>query len=184
MTTWTAPTPPEPPDGPLVGIDRPILEDYLAWERRTLLNICAGLTGEQLAQRPSPPSNLSLLGLVRHLAKVERTWFRERVAGEQHEPMYDPARQGRRLRRPRPGRCRGGLRPLRTEGGWPTRRRPAVDFDATFELARRHLSLRLVYVHMVAEYARHNGHADLLRETHRRSHRPVTWRCVAGPGNG
>lgn len=58
--TWTAPTP-DPVDGPLSGADRPILEGYLRWQRVTLLNICAGLSGEQLASRPLPSSNLSLL---------------------------------------------------------------------------------------------------------------------------
>src|ERR1700722_13399820 len=85
---WTAPIPPELADGPLVGDDRPILEGYLAWQRHTLLNLCAGLTGEQLARRAIPPSNLSLLGLVRHLGKVERIWLRQRAAGEAVGPMY------------------------------------------------------------------------------------------------
>jgi hypothetical protein len=58
---WTAPTP-DTVDGPLIGDDRPILEAYLDWQRTTLLNICAGLNGEQLASRPPPSSNLSLLG--------------------------------------------------------------------------------------------------------------------------
>ena len=79
--TWTAPSPPACADGPLSGDDRPILEGFLAWQRSTLLNICAGLTAEQLAERPVPPSSLSLLGLVRHMAKVERIWFRQRAAG-------------------------------------------------------------------------------------------------------
>src|SRR5690242_17771117 len=89
---WIAPTPAPPAAEPLVGDDRPILEGALAWQRRTLLNICAGLTGEQLAARPIPPSNLSLLGLVRHLAKVERTWFRQRAAGQPVGPLFDPER--------------------------------------------------------------------------------------------
>src|SRR6202021_2017640 len=63
--TWTVPTP-SPVDGPMTGDDRPILEGYLNYQRSTLLNICAGLTGEQLARRPIPSSNLSLLGLIRH----------------------------------------------------------------------------------------------------------------------
>ena len=88
--TWTVPTP-SPVDGPLTGDDRPILEGYLNWQRVTLLNICAGLTGEQLARRPIPSSNLSLLGLIRHLAKVERIWFRQRAASQPVPPMYDPA---------------------------------------------------------------------------------------------
>ena len=89
--TWTVPTP-DPVDGPLTGDDRPILEGFLDWQRATLLNICAGLTGEQLASRPIPSSELSLLGLIRHLAKVERIWFRQRAAGQPVEPMYDPSR--------------------------------------------------------------------------------------------
>src|SRR5260370_22892124 len=89
--TWPAPAP-DLVDGPLTGDDRPILEGFLTWERATLLNICAGLTGEQVARRPIPSSNLSLLGLIRHLAKVERIWFRQRAAGQPVPPMYDPAR--------------------------------------------------------------------------------------------
>jgi hypothetical protein len=163
--TWTAPTPPEPTEGPLVGADRPILEAYLDAERHSLLNICAGLTGEQLAARPVPPSNLSLLGLVRHMAKVERVWFRERAAGEQLEPMFDPA-----LGRDADfedidptraaadfGRYAAQLARAREIGS-------GLAFEHTFERRGQMFSLRFVYVHMIAEYARHNGHADLLRE--------------------
>ena len=60
-----------------------MLQAFLDWQRATLLHKCAGLTGEQLARRAIPPSELSLLGLVRHMTKVERTWFRQRFAGEQ-----------------------------------------------------------------------------------------------------
>jgi 2-hydroxycyclohexanecarboxyl-CoA dehydrogenase len=90
--TWTAPSPDSIKglltEGPLTGDDRPMLEAYLRWQRATLLSICSGLTAEQLASRPLPSSNLSLLGLVRHLAKVERIWLRIRAAGEPIEPMY------------------------------------------------------------------------------------------------
>ncbi len=79
--------PPAGPDGPLVEDDRPILEGFLAWQRKTLLEICAGLTGGQLAERSVPPSNLSLLGLVRHLAEVECIWFRQRATSESVGPM-------------------------------------------------------------------------------------------------
>ena len=78
--TWTSP-PADSADGPLTGADRPILEGYLAWQRSTLLNLCSGLTAAHLSARPVPSSTLSLLGLVRHMAKVERIWFRQRVAG-------------------------------------------------------------------------------------------------------
>jgi len=68
-----------------------MLPGYLAYQRSVLLRRCAGLTGEELARRAVPPSSLSLLGLLRHLAKVERRWFRERFAGEKLDAPYDPA---------------------------------------------------------------------------------------------
>jgi hypothetical protein len=166
--TWTAPNPPSLVDGPLVGDDRPILEAYLAWQRHTLLSLCAGLTGEQLAQRALPPSNLSLLGLIRHLAKVERIWFRQRAVGEAVDPMYgasngviskdvdfnelDPAHAHRDFAR-YADECRLADAAVADMG-----------FDDTFTANGETYSLRVAYVHMIAEYARHNGHADLLRE--------------------
>ncbi len=87
---WTT-TAPEPVSGPTTGDDRGILEGSLAWQRMTLLNVCAGLTAEQLAARPVSPSTLSLLGLVRHLAKVERIWLRQRVAGHDVPALYGGA---------------------------------------------------------------------------------------------
>jgi uncharacterized damage-inducible protein DinB len=162
---WTAPVPAPPPEGPLAHADREILEGYLAWERHSLLNICAGLTAEQLALRPVPPSNLSLQGVVRHLTKVERTWFRIRVAGQDLSSPYDPdlgpdadfedvaatraeADLARYVEECRLAAAAVAERPL----------------EATFVLRDEEYSLRFVYVHMIAEYARHNGHADLLRQ--------------------
>ena len=79
--TWTAPAV-ERPDGSLTAPEAELLQGYLDFYRTTLLYKCAGLTAEQLAERPSPPSNLSLLGLIRHLTKVERIWFRIHFAAE------------------------------------------------------------------------------------------------------
>src|ERR1700733_11257980 len=79
--TWRSPTP-DSVDGPLAGEERPMIEAYLNWQRTNLLNICAGLSGPQLAVRALPLSSLSLLGLVRHMAKVERIWFRQRAGRE------------------------------------------------------------------------------------------------------
>ena len=130
--------------GPLTGPERPILEAMLRHQRRTLLDVCAGLTAQQLADRAVPPSSLSLLGLVRHMAKVERIWLRTRVAGEDVEPLH-------------------GF-------GGPRR---DVDFDdAVADVPLEHeidfrgepMSSRMVLVHLVQEYARHDGHADLMRE--------------------
>ncbi|HST81334.1 MAG TPA: DinB family protein [Kineosporiaceae bacterium] len=168
MTTtniWTAPTPGSPGAEPLVGPDRPILESFLDWHRRTLLNICAGLTGEQLAARSIPPSNLSLLGLVRHLAKVERTWFRERVAGQPVGPLFDPERgKDADFDDLDPSAAENDFAVFERECRLADEAVAGLSFDDTFELRGETYSLRLVYVHLIAEYARHNGHADLLRE--------------------
>lgn len=162
--TWTAPTPTQA-DGPLVGDQRLILEGYLNWQRATLLNICAGLTAEQLAERSVPPSNLSLLGLVRHLAKVERTLFRQRVAAEPVGPMYDPE-QGKDTDFEDVGAAlaQDDYARLVEECRLADTAAAGVAIDDTFTVNGEAHSLRLAYVHMIAEYARHNGHADLLRE--------------------
>jgi Protein of unknown function (DUF664) len=161
---WTAPTP-TLPDGPLVGPDRPILEAFLDWQRATLLNICAGLTAEQLAERPLPPSRLSLLGLVRHLAKVERTWFRQRAASESVGSLYDPD-LGKDADFEDVTAADAPAAFARLEDEWREARAAAarMSFDDTFDVKGEMFSLRTVYVHMITEYARHNGHADLLRE--------------------
>jgi uncharacterized damage-inducible protein DinB len=163
--TWTAPSPPTPADGPLVGSDRPILEAFLAWQRNTLLNICAGLTGEQLSERAVPPSNLTLLGLVRHMAKVERIWFRQRAAGEDVEAMYDLANgKDADFNDLVPANAESDFARYVDECQLAAAAAAGLAFDDTFVLNDETYSLRLVYVHMIAEYARHNGHADLLRE--------------------
>jgi uncharacterized damage-inducible protein DinB len=162
---WTAPTPAPIADEPLVGPDRPILEGFLAWQRRTLLNICAGLTAEQLAERPSPPSNLSLLGLVRHMAKVERTWFRQRAAGEPVGSMYDPDKgKVADFDDLQPALAEADFERFAQECRLADKAVAKLSFDDTFTHRGETYSLRLVYVHMITEYARHNGHADLLRE--------------------
>ena len=162
--TWTAPET-LTVDGPLTGPDRPILEAYLAYQRRTLLNICAGLTGEQLAARPLASSNLSLLGLVRHLAWVERTWFRERAQGQQLEPMYGPA-LGKDTDFDDLDPAEADAAFARLQGEWRLCDEAVggMAFEDTYEHRGETYSLRMTYVHMIAEYARHNGHADLIRE--------------------
>jgi uncharacterized damage-inducible protein DinB len=162
---WTVPTP-EPVDGPLAGADRPILTGYLGWQRATLLNICAGLNAEQLASRPLASSNLSLLGLVRHLAKVERIWFRQRAAGEPVEPMYDPARgKDTDFDDTDPAEAEADFARLQDEWRYADEAVAGMAFDDTIDVGGEAFSLRMVYVHMIGEYARHNGHADLLRES-------------------
>lgn len=157
---------PEPVDGPLTGADRPILTAYLGWERVTLLNICAGLDGAQLAARPIASSNLSLLGLIRHLAKVERTWFRQRAAGADVGAMYDPE-LGRNADFDDldPAEAEAAVARLRAEWQAADAAAASMSFDDEVDVRGEPFSLRMIYVHMIGEYARHNGHADLLRES-------------------
>ncbi|MFH9732403.1 DinB family protein [Streptomyces sp. NPDC017260] len=153
---------------PATGDERQMLTDVLAAQRVTLQLKCSGL-GPELTLRSVGPSTLSLIGLVRHLADVERRWFRQVLAGE-HAPARfsdetDPD-----------GDFEGaGPGPEAIEAAWVAWRAEvtfaerfttqAPDLDVEGEDAwRGTVSLRWVLIHMIEEYARHNGHADLLRE--------------------
>jgi hypothetical protein len=164
MTTSTAPpdTRTEPPD---TGAERALLAGFLDYHRDTLLWKCAGLTDEQLRAKAVPSSDLTLLGLVRHLTEVERGWFFDHLPHEA-TPIY--------FSKDKPNddfdaldtvpvadvlaRCRAEIERIRTEIA-------DVPLDHEFTDKRgRTFSLRWVYLHMIEEYARHNGHADLIRE--------------------
>ncbi|MBT2506111.1 DinB family protein [Streptomyces sp. ISL-98] len=162
--TWTAPDAIRT-DGPLAANERVMLEGFLGWYRSTLLQKCAGLTGEQLAVASVPPSNLTLLGILRHMAKVERIWFRQRFAGEALDPMYDPA-QGKDadFEALEPAKADDDYARLVEECRLADAAAAGASLDDTFTHGGEVYSLRLVYIHMIAEYARHIGHADLLRE--------------------
>ncbi|WP_406099624.1 DinB family protein [Streptomyces sp. NBC_01013] len=162
--TWTAPEATRT-DGSLVAAEREMLTGYLGWFRATLLRKCAGLTGEQLAERTTPPSNLSLLGLLRHMAKVERTWFRQRFAGQDLKPMYDPQKgKDADFEDLDPARAAEEYARLVEECRLADEIVAGASLDDTFVHNGEVFSLRLVHVHMIGEYARHIGHADLLRE--------------------
>ena len=161
--TWVAPVP-APVTGPLFGDERPMIEAYLRWQRTKLLEICAGLDGLQMASRPVPPSSLSLLGLVRHMAKVERIWFRRRVAGQDIPDLHGGPGSPIDFSEGRPGEAAEAIDALVGEWGEADAAVEALPFGHTFSLRGETWSLRMVYLHMIGEYARHNGHADLIRE--------------------
>jgi len=126
---------------------------------------CAGLSGEQLAECAVPPSNLSLLGLVRHMAKVERRWFRERIAGQELEPMYDPALgESADFEDLDPDRAQADYERLLEECRLADEALAAASYEDTITARAGVMSVRTVVVHMIEEYAQHYGHADLLRE--------------------
>jgi Protein of unknown function (DUF664) len=158
--TWTAPEVTRY-DGPLPEGERATLQVFLDFQRATLLLKCAGLTGDQLAERTLPPSELSLLGLIRHLTNVERAWFRQRFADEPVEDAY-----GIQLafEETDPTRAAADYARLTEEIKLADAAAENAPLDATFTHRGEALTLRFVYVHMIEEYARHNGHADLLRE--------------------
>ncbi|MFI8522422.1 DinB family protein [Streptomyces sp. NPDC085481] len=148
-----------------VAGDRVSLTSFLDYQRATLAMKCRGLTGEQLKETAVPTSGLSLLGLVRHAAEVERSWFRTVLSGERGTALW-PA-------------VSGVFGEFHVEDAdvdeaftfWREaceQSRAVTDafesLDETVEFRGETISLRYVLTHMIEEYARHNGHADLLRE--------------------
>ncbi len=156
-------------EGPWIGEERAVLVGFLRWQRQTLELKCAGLDAADLTRRAVEPSTLSLLGLVRHLAEVERSWFKRVMAGLDEPPRwYTDAEQDLDFD--------GAVAdPAVVEEAWRAWREEiafaeqfvdeAPNLDITgYEKWRGDMSLRWVLMHMVEEYARHNGHADLLRQ--------------------
>ncbi|HEX3707034.1 MAG TPA: DinB family protein [Mycobacteriales bacterium] len=150
------------------GDERTTLVEFLQFQRQTIEVKCADLDPEQIARRSVPPSTMSLLGLVRHLAHVERVWFKIRFDGQDIPRLFQTAEDP-------DGDFNGAVADQAVvDEAWTawreeiafaeewTRNHP-LDFVAELGDDER-LSLRELLVHMVEEYARHNGHADLLRE--------------------
>jgi len=164
--TWTAPEIGRT-DPPTVAGERQSLESWLDYHRATLLLKCRGLTGDQLARRSAEPSTLSLLGLVRHMAEVERSWFRRRFAGQAglgYLFCSDQYPDGD-FDLVEPGDAEADFATFTAECELARKAAAGRSLDGTFVIpGRETFDLRWVYVHMIEEYARHNGHADLLRE--------------------
>jgi hypothetical protein len=152
---------------PLVGDERETLTASLDWQRKTFELKCSGVPPERLSEKGIPPSGLSLHGLIRHLAAVERWWFRQQFAGEDLPMLYysddDPDQDFDSL----------DGDPAEALATWHAecqRAReiiagaPSLDATGVRKSTGEPISLRRILVDMVAEYARHNGHADLLRE--------------------
>jgi uncharacterized damage-inducible protein DinB len=154
--------------GPRLGGERATLSEFLRGQRLTLELKCQDLDADQMARRSAYPSTMSLLGLVRHMADVERKWFRMRFGGQD---------VGLRYQRPEDpdGDWNGAVAdPDLVTGAWAAWRDEMAYADAFIadhdfdhvgtDGEGEPVSLREVMVHMIEEYARHNGHADLLRE--------------------
>lgn len=155
-------------DGGL-GDERTTLVGYLRAYRLTIELKCTGLDAPGMANQSVPPSNMSLLGLVRHLTDVERHWFRRVLAGQETPWLY-------RREDDRDAAFNGAVGDAEVVAAAWAAWREEVSFAEHFveeasdlELTGRDgkgelISLREVLVHMIEEYARHAGHADFLRE--------------------
>lgn len=152
-------------DGGWDNNERAVLLGSLSDRRMTLEMKCAGLNAEQMARRPIPPSDLSLLGLVRHLATVEHYWFRQALAGEESSGLYRNAAGEDQA-------FAVSAELALVEEAWATWRREVVSakklvrgIDDLGVVGRgRPIAVREILVHLVREYAQHLGHADLIRE--------------------
>jgi hypothetical protein len=156
-------------DHPPVGADeRTTLTAFLDFQRATLALKCDGLTDDQLRERAVPPSDLSLLGIVRHMAEVERNWFRPVLGGQEMATIFAPDME-----------WEAAFRDVATAsvpeafGAWQAEcdharalvaAAPTLDIGDHRGRTGQWFSARWVLTHMIEEYARHNGHADLLRE--------------------
>ena len=156
---------------PTTGGELETLVGFLRWQRETFELKCSDLSSEQLARRSIEPSTMSLLGLVRHMADVERGWFRWFMAGENVVDRFssndDPDGDFDGAR-PDPAVVTEAWAAWREEVAWAdafVASQPDLDVvGKRQDRWRGEMSLRWVLVHMIEEYARHNGHADVLRE--------------------
>lgn len=152
---------------PLIAGEREMLRAHLDYHRATLAVKSDGLSEEELRRQSMPPSTLSLLGLVRHMAEVERAWFRRVINGEGIPLVWSPEGDFQVAYDASAATCSEAFDAWRTEVEHARRiEREAESLDVIGYRAKsdEHVSLRLVMLHLIHEYARHNGHADLLRE--------------------
>jgi uncharacterized damage-inducible protein DinB len=167
-TEWTAPSVARvEPD--LIAGERQSLEQWLEFHRETLLMKCAGLSAEQLKARPVPPSSLSLLGLVRHMTEVEQWWFRMHAGTEQIEFAYSTEPYETADFEEIDGAdAEADLDRFRSELAAARAAVMEKGLDDVVASRGHHADktrdIRWIYLHMIEEYARHNGHADLIRE--------------------
>jgi uncharacterized damage-inducible protein DinB len=151
--------------------EREMLNGWLEHHRAILVWKCEGLTDEQLKKRSVPPSSLSLLGLIRHMTDVERGWFRQVLLGEDAPDLYSsPDDRDGDFNHVDEADAAAMFRAFEAEcdaSRQAVAAAPGLDVLSKERSPRtgEQFSLRWILTHMIEEYARHNGHADLLRET-------------------
>ncbi|WP_329004400.1 DinB family protein [Kribbella sp. NBC_00709] len=154
-------------DPPTAAAERVLLQGFLDFHRGTLLWKVSGLTGEQLVQRTVDPSSMSLIGLVRHLSEVEKYWFHRALAGHDSPPKYWTAEHpDGDFDLADPTQAEQDVEDFRQLVKTSDTLAAKYALDDTFTRPGHEgaYSVRYLYIHMIEEYARHNGHADLVRE--------------------
>jgi len=158
---------PERANVPVSGDERTQLDAWLDFQRSTLLRKCDGLNAAQLKERPVATSPLSLLGIVRHMTFVEQVWFETTFAGHDTSDYYKTEGDRDADFNDLDSAAVEEVFDLFLKSLNDSRRLAAghdLDELATKPRRGREVDLRWIYVHMIEEYARHNGHADLIRE--------------------
>ncbi len=158
----------ERPEAPRTADERTSLEGWLDFHRATLALKCEGLDDKQLREASVPPSGLTLLGLVRHMAEVERSWFRRVLDGQSAPPIWysEEDLDGEfRVTEADTGEAAFAIWRDEVAEARAAAARHSLDTVVTRrEHGHGDYNLRWIYLHMIEEYARHNGHADLIRE--------------------
>jgi uncharacterized damage-inducible protein DinB len=157
----------ERPRIPTTADERETLRGFLDFHRATLARKCDGLSDEELRRQSMPPSTLSLLGLVRHMAEVERNWFRRVMGGEDIPLVWSDSFDFQAAYDAREATRAEAFEAWQAEVEHARRiEAEAESLEVTVHAARwgQDVSLRTVMMHMILEYGRHNGHADFLRE--------------------
>ncbi|PVG81798.1 hypothetical protein DDE18_16430 [Nocardioides gansuensis] len=151
--------------------ERAVLVDYLDAYRLTLELKCEGLTPDQLATPAVPPSRISLLGLVRHMARVEHSWFRRVIEGQDLDKLFSEAGGDGGFTVPRADDGSVSAETVteafdlwRAEVAHAREVLAGVELDHLVKVDDDEIEVRDLVVHMIEEYARHCGHADLVRE--------------------
>lgn len=151
--------------------ERTMLEGWLDFHRATLAMKCAGIDDTQARRASVASSSMTLLGLVQHLAEAERNWFQRIFAGQDVPPVYEDAGWDAFALSADRG-LDEALATWRDEVSKSRELIAAASLDDSGTLSDQEaqyigdktISLRWILVHLIEEYARHNGHADLLRE--------------------
>ena len=147
--------------------ERECLVGYLEHYRQTLGLKCDGLTAEQLATKAVPPSNISLLGLVRHMARVEHSWFRRVIEARMDIPRLfqdESDDAGFNFPDADDDLVRASHAVWQEEVAYAREVLARTDLDTVVDVHGEPSEVRDIVVHMIEEYARHCGHADLVRE--------------------